>query len=88
MLNFLDKRFTEFVEAEFCAYEALVSNLERRLQSFSCTSLGDSEEYFSLIHKYTEAKKAFDVISEVAYKYKVFCNVRFSRPQLISYFSD
>ncbi len=86
MFNFSDKRFTEFIEADFCAYQALVFNLEKKLQSFSSSALVDSEEYFSLTHKYIEAKKAFDVISDVAYRYKVLCNVRFSRPELISYF--
>lgn len=87
MFGLQDKRFLEFIENEFIAYEILVSNLENKLSLAKKTSTDDLKIYDALVIDLIEAQKAFEIISEVAYKYKIFNKVKFNSPSLIKYFS-
>jgi len=86
MFRLQDKRFLEFIENEFIAYETLVSNLEKELALSKNSSTDDLRKYDVLIIDLIEAKKAFEIISDVAYKYKIFNKVSFTKPSLKTYF--
>jgi len=87
MFGLRDKRFLQFIESEFMVYKTLVSNLEKELQANMVIPIDDHKKSTALLTNLIEAKKAFEIISEFAYKYKILHNIEFSSSSMKNYFS-